>query len=70
MAVPEFGTVYSKPWAEMMQTLRREFDLDRQPEDVRDRIERAAWVYVHGGMSAESGWRCGSRSRSSPGRRC
>ena len=50
-AVPAFGTVRSKTWAEMMQNLRREFDLDRQPEDVRDRIERAAWVYVHGGMN-------------------
>ena len=69
-AMPVFGTVRSKSWAEMMQNLRREFDLDRQPEDVRDRIARAAWVYAHGGMKRESGWRCGRRSRSSPGRRC
>jgi hypothetical protein len=36
----------------MMQTLRREFDLDREAGNVRDQIERAAWVYVHGGMNA------------------
>lgn len=51
--LPTYLSRYSPAYVEILNALRASLDLDRQSEDVQDRIGRAAWHFAHGGMSPE-----------------